>query len=73
MVLGVHKNTYMGDYGGVVVSILYSQYVHVIDKMLFISSGRRWPRPLQSVSHASPVEAADAKGGVRRECLESAV
>jgi len=29
-VLGVHKNTYMGDYGGVVVSILYSQYVHVI-------------------------------------------
>jgi len=48
-------------------------YDYVIDKMLFISSGRRWPRPLQSVSHASPVEAADAKGGVGCECLESAV
>ena len=36
-------------------------------------SGRRRSGPFQSVSHASSVEASDAKGGVGRECLESAV
>lgn len=47
--------------------------VHVVMKTLFVSSGRRRPGSLQSVSHASSVQAADAEGGVGRECLESTV
>jgi len=45
----------------------------VIVVALLCTSGGRWRRPFQSVSHASSVEAAGAQGGVGRECLEPAL